>query len=190
LHTHTRGYTCTHTRGHTCVHTYMGLHLCTHTHTHGVTLAHTHTHGVTLVDTHTHTRGHTCGKTWPGVASHCGTTTEGRCFLCSGADSPIRRLQRKTTPGQVLKGCFEGLSDKRHFCLMSTGCDQLPSVSRVSTVYRKEKRQGRGSYSLFLLSFIGITFISLQKNSAHTLEHRPLDKGKCSIKQARMQGRS
>lgn len=57
----------------------------------------------------------------------------------------------------------------------------------TAKVCKEKKRQG--SCSLFLLSFIGITFVSLQKNSAYTLECRLLE-GKCSGKQAMMQGRT
>ena len=48
------------------------------------------------------------------------------------------------------------------------------------------KRWGEDRRSLFSVHFIGITFISLQKNLAHTLGRRPLEGS--SVKQATVRG--
>lgn len=52
------------------------------------------------------------------------------------------------------------------------------------------RKKGRRQTILFLLHFIGITFISLQKNLAHTLECRPMEKGRAPLSKLQRRGGS
>lgn len=74
-------------------------------------------------------------------------------------------------------------------CLMKPWLGLATMGSTEPKVWKEEKRQSKGGGSLFLLHFIGITFISLQKNSAHTLECSPLKKGSAPWSKLQCRGR-
>lgn len=59
----------------------------------------------------------------------------------------------------------------RGSAVRATSCRAAPEAQA------RRKRRGEDRRSLFLVHFIGITFVSLQKNLAHTLGRRPCEAG-------------